>query len=133
MAYNPRTINPIDLKPQVAVGINIPFSTPSAIVPNYTTKDAAKNNIINYVLTNSGERMFRPNFGANLQAEIFNFSEDSDLEALGSQLKRGIESNIPGVNVQNISFKPDPDAPQDIQFFITYNVLNSEDVIVITI
>jgi len=134
MALSPRTINPIDLKPQIAVGINIPFSEPSAITANYTTKDAAKNNIINYVLTNANERMFRPGFGANLRSKIFDLTlTDNDLEGLGENLKRGIEANVEGVNVTDISFAPSPDEPNDVNFYIKYKVLNSEDVIVITI
>ncbi len=55
MAFNPQLINPIDLNPNLAVGVNLPFSGPSVFTPNYLTSQAIKNNLINYFLTNPGE------------------------------------------------------------------------------
>ena len=39
--------------------------------PNFQTKDAIKNNLINYFLTNPGERPGNPLFGAGLRNFIF--------------------------------------------------------------
>ena len=83
MAFNAQTINPINLNPNIGVGINIPFNnagpgnalfytTGSTVTVvnngvftlNYNTRDAIKNNLINYFLTNPGELPLNPNFGA---------------------------------------------------------------------
>ena len=37
-----------DLKPNVGVGIEIPFNKPGVIIVNYQTKEAIKNNLINF-------------------------------------------------------------------------------------
>jgi hypothetical protein len=37
----------------------------------YTTKEAIKNNLINYFLTNKNEIYLNPTFGGNLRAFIF--------------------------------------------------------------
>ena len=37
MPFNPQQINPIDLNPNVAVGVNLPLNGPSVFTPNYLT------------------------------------------------------------------------------------------------
>jgi hypothetical protein len=71
MAFNPQLINPIDLNPNLAVGVNLPFSGPSVFTSNYLTSQAIKNNLINYFLTNPGEIPLNPTFGGGLRAFIF--------------------------------------------------------------
>jgi hypothetical protein len=51
MAFNTQQIFPIDFNKSAAVGVDIPFSAPGVFKPNYTTKVATKNNLINYFLT----------------------------------------------------------------------------------
>jgi hypothetical protein len=48
MAFGAKQIFPVDLNPRRAVGVNIPFSGEVAFIPNYLTKDAIKNNLINF-------------------------------------------------------------------------------------
>ena len=47
---------PIDTKPRVAVGVRLPFSEPYVFSSTYTTQDQLKSNILNYLMTNPGER-----------------------------------------------------------------------------
>ena len=46
---------PNDTRQRVGIGVDIPFSSGGVFTPNYTTKEAIKNNIINFFLTNPGE------------------------------------------------------------------------------
>jgi hypothetical protein len=48
MAFNPQQIAPIDLNPNLAVGVNLPFKGSAVFISNYQTKDAIKNNLINF-------------------------------------------------------------------------------------
>ena len=50
MAFNPQQINPVDLNPNVAVGVDLPLNGPSVFKSNFTTKDATKNNLINFFI-----------------------------------------------------------------------------------
>ena len=70
MAFGATKIYPNDLRPRVAIGVDLPFSGPVAFIPNYQTKDAIKNNLINFLLTNPGERYENPLFGAGLRRYI---------------------------------------------------------------
>ena len=64
-------ITPIDFKPNVAVGISIPFNGTSVFNSTYTTKDQLRSNIINFFLTNKNERIFNVSFGGNLRSILF--------------------------------------------------------------
>ena len=107
--------SPVDLRPSTAVGVSLPFSAAAVFTPTYTTKDATKSNIINFFLTNKGERPFRPNFGANLRADIFQAATESDYDLLKEKIAFEISNNFPNVNLDSI------------------NILGSEDLNAITV
>lgn len=71
MAIVVRNRFPIDLAAQKALGVNIPFSAPAVFYSNYITKDAVKNNLINFYSTEPGERVFNPFFGSALKRIVF--------------------------------------------------------------
>ena len=48
MAFGAQRVYPNDLRPRVAIGVDLPFSGPVAFIPNYQTKDAIKNNLVNF-------------------------------------------------------------------------------------
>ena len=62
MAFNARQIYPNDLRPRRAIGFDLPIDGPAAFISNYQTRDAIKNNLVNYLLTNPGERPLNPEF-----------------------------------------------------------------------
>ena len=51
-------INTLDLNPNQGIGIALPFSPDTIFTINYTTKDQIKSNLLNFMLTNKGERFF---------------------------------------------------------------------------
>ena len=51
MAFNPQQIYPIDLNASAAVGVNLPLNGSAVFISNYQTRDAIKNNLINFFLT----------------------------------------------------------------------------------
>ena len=71
MAYNRRKIDPLDLQPRKAVGVALPFSGRAVFNSTYQTKDAIRNNLINFFLTGKNERVFNLNFGAGLRNLLF--------------------------------------------------------------
>ena len=52
---------PIDSIGRKAVGFSLPFNGPAVFNPTFTTREQTKSNLINYLLTNRGERVFNPN------------------------------------------------------------------------
>lgn len=102
MARIIKNINPLDLKPQVALGVSVPFNGPGVFNSTYTTKDQLKSNIINFFLTNSGERVFNPNFGGNLRKEIFEQITTGTLSDIKSNIKESIFRNFPNLEIKEV-------------------------------
>jgi phage baseplate assembly protein W len=102
MAFGARRVYPNDLRPRVASGVNLPFSEPGVFTPNYQTRDAIKNNLINYLLTNPGERVENPTFGAGLREYIFLQIENQDFNFIKEDLQAKISDNFDNIRIENI-------------------------------
>ena len=103
MAFNPVQIHPVDLKDSVAVGVNIPFTSPSVFQSNYQTKDSLKNNLINFFLTNPGERLLNPTFGGGLRAFIFEQIRANNLEFLKEDIETKIINYFPQIIINELN------------------------------
>jgi len=75
------------------------------------------------LLTNKGERVFRPNFGANLRNLLFENIQDSTMEDLESSIQSDISFFFPNVVVKQLKFNNDPDR-NEINFTLTYQIVN---------
>jgi hypothetical protein len=83
------------------IGISVQFQQPEVFISTYTTKQQVKNQLINYILTNPGERMFQPYFGSGIRNLIF--SQNSiDFSGLEEQLKTKIEQNVQNIIVNDV-------------------------------
>lgn len=124
MAFGARQIFPNDLRPRVAIGVNLPFSGPGVFVPNYQTKDAIKNNLINYFLTNPGERPGNPTFGAGLRAYIFNQISSNNLDFIQEDIQQKIGNNFPNITVNSVEVLGQEDY-NIINIIIKYSITNT--------
>ncbi len=115
--------NPIDLQPSRAVGFGFPLNGDAVFVPTYTTREQTKANLLNYLLTNKGERVFRPNFGANLRALLFENIIDASIDDLESRIQNDISFFFPNVIVKELQFNNEPDR-NEINFTLTYEIAN---------
>ena len=101
------------------------YSTGNSVFNStYTTVDQVKSNMINYILTNKGERVLNPNFGSNLRAFIFENITESNLRALEIKLTNDIKSNFPSVNIISIILTPAYES-NAIQLDIVYSIYGS--------
>ena len=124
MPFEPKQINPIDLQESVAVGINLPFAAPSVFSSNYQTKDAIKSNLINFFLTNQGERPLNPLFGGGLRAFIFTNIASNNLDSLQEDLSEKVELYFPNVKIEDLTVSGDFDNNQ-VNISLTYSVINT--------
>ncbi len=115
--------NPIDLQPSRAVGFGFPLDGDAVFIPTYTTRAQTKANMLNYLLTNRGERVFRPNFGSNLRSLLFENIVDAELQDLQSIIQEDIGRFFPNVTVKEIEFNNDPDR-NEINFTLIYEIIN---------
>jgi phage baseplate assembly protein W len=107
----PQTIrvNPLDLQKNIAIGVALPFNAPGVFRSTFTTKDQIKSNLVNLLLTSTGERIMNPTFGTLLKRFLFEGITDSNLESLKDNLLNSISIYIPDITVTNIIITPNTD------------------------
>lgn len=127
MAYNLVQIPIADLKPSTALGVAIPFSAPNVFTSVYTTLEQTKYNIINFMLTDTRERPFNPNFGAGLRSRLFEQIVETDLDSLKATISNQIESYFPNVLINNMSIQGNPD-DNSISIELTYSLKNIKSI-----
>ena len=93
---------PNDTRQRVGIGVDIPFSSGGVFTPNYTTKEAIKNNIINYFLTNPVERPANPLFGGGLRNFIFEQISFENLDFLKEDINTKLQQFFPDVVINEV-------------------------------
>ena len=124
MAFSAQQIYPIDFNKSAAVGVNIPFSDSAVFKSNYTTKKAIRNNLINYFLTNPGERPLNPFFGGGLRVFIYEQISTNNLDFLKERITSNLNSFFPNIAVGELEILSQPD-DNIITVNLTYNVINT--------
>jgi phage baseplate assembly protein W len=124
MAYGAKKIFPIDTKPGTAVGVSIPFNSPGVFTSTYTTKDAVRNNLVNYFLTNPTEIYLVPNFGAGLRSFIFEQVTAGNLDGLKQTIQQQLGTFFPNVVVASLNIFTSPD-DNEITVELKYNVIDT--------
>ena len=113
---------PIDTEARRAVGFSFPLNGNAVFVPTYQTRDQIKANLVNYLLTNKGERVFNPNFGGDLRNLLFENILDATVEDLRGRIQNDINSFFPEVQVKQVIFDNIPDS-NTINFTLTYQIV----------
>jgi phage baseplate assembly protein W len=124
MPFSPQQIAPIDFDASVAVGVNLPFSGPAVFISNYQTKDAIKNNLINFFLTNPGERVLNPTFGGGLRAFLFEQITLDNLDFLREDINEKLTLYFPNIIVEDLIVTGNPDQ-NTINVTLKYSVINT--------
>ena len=124
MAFGAKQIFPNDQRPRVAIGVDLPLNGEACFRSNFETKDAIKNNLINYFLTNPGERPGNPEFGAGLREYIFTQITDNNLDFLREDIQGKLATYFPRVVVGRVEVNPDTDRNR-ILVKIMYSVANT--------
>ena len=124
MAFGAKKIFPIDTRPGTGVGVALPFNAPAVFPITYTTKEAVKNNLINYFLTNKNERYLNPTFGGDLRAFIFEQITSGNLDYLEEDIQNQIGLYFPNVIVASLNINSSPDYNQ-VSVELTYNIIET--------
>ena len=124
MAFGAQKIFPIDTKPGTAVGVAIPFNAPGVFYSTYTTQAAIKNNLIDFFLTEPGERYLNPTFGGGLRSFIFEQISSNTIETLQGDIQSKINTYFPNVRVFNLEVFEDPNT-NTINVSIKYNIIDT--------
>jgi len=103
---------PLDLDARKIIGFKFPLNASAVFNPTYQTKDQIKANLINYLLTNRGERLFNPTFGADLGKLLFSVIDNKDQEDLKQRIQSDINRFFPDVVINKIKFDNKTDQNQ---------------------
>ena len=124
MAFNAQQIYPIDFNKSAAVGIDLPFNAPGVFRLNYTTGAAIKNNLINYFLTNPGERFLNPTFGGGLRAFIFEQISNNNIDFLKENINSDLNLFFPNLEIISLEILQNNDN-NSITVSLSYRVINT--------
>jgi phage baseplate assembly protein W len=104
------------------IGIQIQFQDSGVFKSTYTTKEVTKNQLINYILTNPGERFFNPSFGSGIKALLF--EQTNDLTQLEEQISLGISNNVENIRVNSVIATQNNN---EIYINVNYTINNQND------
>lgn len=134
MAFDVKQKFPNDLNSRKAIGIDLPLNGNAVFKPNYQTKDAIKSGLINFFLTNPGERYLNPLFGGGLREFIFEQIADDNIATLDENTRNKIEDFFPSIQIIELKVLQTPNTNQIV---ITFKYLikntNIEDELTIQI
>ncbi len=127
-------IDPLDLQPRKGVGVALPFEADAVFRTTFETKEAIKFNLVNLLLTGTGERYFNLDFGSNLRNFLFENITEPQLEAVKDTISETIALYYPRVQITafNLSFEADNNT-LIVEFKYRLTQTNIEDEILINI
>jgi phage baseplate assembly protein W len=102
-------VNPLDLQGNIAIGVSLPFNGPVAFNSTYSTYDQIKSNLINLLLTNKGERLYNPEFGADLKTILFEGITEETNTIIKTLINTNVAIFVPEVTITNLSIVKDED------------------------
>jgi len=102
-------VDPLDLQPNIAIGVSLPFNSPQVFNKTYSTKDQIKSNLINLLLTNKGERIMNPQFGADIKNILFEGMVDDLISTIRSNISNAVSIFIPQIILDNVNVDYDED------------------------
>jgi phage baseplate assembly protein W len=125
------SINPQDVGQPKGIGINVLFNNGNDVFnQTFTTKEQVKSNLINYILTNKGERFFDPTFGGDLRASLF--EPDSSFDSVAARLENEIYAYVPNIIIRDIKIKKYSDENL-VNIILDYSINNQNDNLVINV
>lgn len=131
MPYNPYQIYPSDLQTDIGNGINLPFNGEAVFSSNYTYAQSQKFNLLNWLLTNPGERINQPTFGFGLRLFIFEQINSNNLDSLKERLSDEISTIFPTVVVENITLTGNSDL-SSVTLTLEFSIANTKEKEILT-
>ena len=118
-------VNPLDLQKNIAMGVSLPFNGPSGpFNKTYSTKDQIKSNLINLLLSNKGERIFNPEFGADLKIVIFEGITEDITPIIQDLIITNVSYFIPEIKINEVIVESDPNT-NTVSVTVNYQLIIS--------
>ena len=104
---------------------------------NSEAKKAIKADLMHLLLTNKGERLYLPDFGANLRQYLFNQNEEISYNAIKNEINEAVKKFIPNLTITELTTETLDENIHGVTVKIDYIVSNgsfqSSDFITLTL
>jgi hypothetical protein len=89
---------------------------------NTDSKRAIKSDLMHILVTNTNERLYMPNFGANLRQYLFDMNDGISHQAIKNEISEAIKKFIPNLKVTELTAQQDPEEEHAVIVRIDYVV-----------
>tara|TARA_A100001391_G_scaffold167306_2_gene127620 strand:+ start:137 stop:559 length:423 start_codon:yes stop_codon:yes gene_type:complete len=93
-----------DLNPNTYIGLKLPIKNSSNLDFDMTktSLEQSKFNITNLLLTNTGERVYQPEFGSRLRELIFEQIDENLPNKIEEEVRRAVSRWLPYINISSV-------------------------------
>jgi len=102
-----------------------------------TDESAVKADLLHLILTNKGERFYKPDFGTDLLKFIFEPNDSLTLSAIKEDITDTVAKFLPNLQIDQILVERIPDTRKEasvrIEYTITEDVFSTSDFVIIEI
>lgn len=127
--------NPLDLKPNKAIGVQLPLGGDPLFKLSYTTEEQAISNLKNLILTRKGERPFQPQFGSDVYSLLFEQISSTLSSDLEDSLRADIKFWLPYIIIDEVNVVTLEDSNRveiSLKVRVTENGANTQITILVT-
>ena len=105
------------------VGISFPFDSGNVFTGTTSHKDQVKANLVNFIMTDKGERLYNPEFGTNLMSYLY--STVPNVDTLIDSIRGDVQKHFMGVvNINDLQFDLD-DSNNILSIYLDYYIIDS--------
>lgn len=122
-------LNPLDVKKDVAIGLDLPLISDRGMSfkQNYTSLEQASANARNLLLTNQGERVMLPNFGCDLYRSLFDNMTEFFVEELKDKIKSQFDYWLPYVFINDLKIMYNDNDPINVNRLLIQIVISLQN------
>jgi phage baseplate assembly protein W len=126
-----RSVLELDLDPDVTIGLGLPmeYDDVTGFFPGTsTTLSQTGSNIRNLLLTNRGERVGQPTFGADILLTLFEPMSDQLINSVEEKVSEAIADWMPHVLVNKLVVEPDEAEVNQLNIELEFSLTMNPDV-----
>ena len=126
-----RSVLELDLDPDVTIGLGLPMQHDdvNGFFPGtLTTLSQTSSNIKNLLLTNKGERVGQPTFGADILLTLFEPMSDQLINSVEEKVSEAIADWMPHVLVNKLVVEPDETEVNQLNIELEFSLTMNPDI-----
>lgn len=106
-------------------GVDLNIHPGKKDITKITNEDAVKRAVRNLILTNTGERLFAPGIGANINRMLFELADNDSLDLAQDQINATLKLYEPRIRVIDVTASLLPD-DNTMSLTIRFSLINTE-------